>query len=252
MYERLHLLNRKKNTRGLFSSKSSVNDISINTNDDMSQNFTENGDNFSENEHLKKARKSSCFQINNKNIENNKVIKEKIKYKLKVLLDKLVDTEGFIDLERALIILPYRVKYTYSFLQCLKYLNTKVLIRGMRKFLFKIEGDNSKYAFKKMQLLIYKIILKFNMLYYYISDETISKINEISKTVETHPQYGKNGILLQMLEKRDDGSEYDDEDDGLTNFLDYNAQKKPTHIFNSGYSGNLSTASYISNSGGSK
>ena len=251
MYERLHLFNRKKNPRGLFSSKSSVNDISINTNDDMSQNFTENGDNFSENEHLKKARKSSCFQINNKNIEN-KVIKEKIKYKLKVLLDKLVDTEGFIDLERALIILPYRVKYTYSFLQCLKYLNTKVLIRGMRKFLFKIEGDNSKYAFKKMQLLIYKIILKFNMLYYYLSEETILKINEKTKTVETHPQFGKNGILLQMLEKRDDGSEYDDEDDGLTNFLDYNAQKKPTHIFNSGYSGNLSTASYISNSGGSK
>jgi hypothetical protein len=251
MYERFHLFNRKKNIKGPFSSKNSVDDISLNTNDDISQNYTVNGDNYSEDEHLKKGGKKNLFSQSNRNLDN-KIIKESIKYKFKVLLDKLVDTEGFIDLERALIILPYKVKYTNSFFQCLKYLNTKVLIRGMRKFLFKIEGDNSKYAFKKMQLLIYKIILKFNMLYYYLSEETILKINEKTKTVETHPQFGKNGILLQMLEKRDDGSEYDDEDDGLTNFLDYNAQKKPTHIFNSGYSGNLSTASYISNSGGSK
>ena len=251
MYERFHLFNRKKNIKGLFSSKNSVDDISLNTNDDISPNYTVNGDIYSEDEHLKKGGKKNLFSQSNRNLDN-KIIKESIKYKFKVLLDKLVDTEGFIDLERALIILPYKVKYTNSFFQCLKYLNTKVLIRGMRKFLFKIEGDNSKYAFKKMQLLIYKIMLKFNMLYYYLSDESILKINEITKLVESHPQYGKNGILLQMLEKRDDGSEYEDEDNGLTNFFDYNAKKKSTTAFNSRYSGNLSTASYITNSGGSK
>ena len=176
------------------------------------------------------------------------MFKETIKFKFKVLLDKLVDTEGFIDLERALIILPYRVKYSDDYLQCLKYFNIKVLIRGMRKFLFKIEGDNSKYAFKKMQLLIYKIILKFNMIYHYLSEETIIKINEITKLVECHPQYGKNGMLIQMLEKRDDGSEYDDEDEGITN-IELNYQRKSA--FNSIYSG-VTTTSNNSNSGGSK
>ena len=247
MYEKLHLINKRNNNKGLFSSKNSVSDISINTIEDLSPNLTVSGDNISEGEHSRKGKKNIFHQYKN-NIIEKKMFKETIKFKFKVLLDKLVDTEGFIDLERALIILPYRVKYSNDFLQCLRYFNIKVLIRGMRKFLFKIEGDNSKYAFKKMQLLIYKIMLKFNMIYHYLCEDTIIKINEITKIVECHPQYGKNGMLIQMLEKRDDGSEYDDEDEGITN-IEFNYQKKTA--FNSRYSG-LSTTSNNSNSGGSK
>ena len=247
MYEKLHLINKRNNNKGLFSSKNSVTDISINTIEDLSPNLTVSGDNISEDEHSRKGKKNIFHQYKN-NIIEKKMFKETIKFKFKVLLDKLVDTEGFIDLERALIILPYRVKYSHDYLQCLKYFNIKVLIRGMRKFLFKIEGDNSKYAFKKMQLLIYKIILKFNMIYHYLSEETIIKINEITKLVECHPQYGKNGMLIQMLEKRDDGSEYDDEDEGITN-IELNYQRKSA--FNSIYSG-VTTTSNNSNSGGSK
>ena len=247
MYEKLHLINKKINTKVLFSSKNSINDLSINTIEDISPNLTVSGDYISEDEHSRKGKKNIFHQYKN-NIIEKKMFKETIKFKFKVLLDKLVDTEGFIDLERALIILPYRVKYSNDFLQCLRYFNIKVLIRGMRKFLFKIEGDNSKYAFKKMQLLIYKIILKFNMIYHYLSEETIIKINEITKLVECHPQYGKNGMLIQMLEKRDDGSEYDDEDEGITN-IELNYQRKSA--FNSIYSG-VTTTSNNSNSGGSK
>ena len=247
MYEKLHLINKKINTKVLFSSKNSINDLSINTIEDISPNLTVSGDYISEDEHSRKGKKNIFIQEKNNNIEK-KIFKETIKFKFKVLLDKLVDTEGFIDLERALIILPYRVKYSNDFLQCLRYFNIKVLIRGMRKFLFKIEGDNSKYAFKKMQLLIYKIMLKFNMIYHYLCEDTIIKINEITKIVECHPQYGKNGMLIQMLEKRDDGSEYDDEDEGITN-IEFNYQKKSA--FNSIYSG-VSTTSNNSNSGGSK
>ena len=248
IYEKLHLINKKNHTKGLFSSKNSVNDISINTIEDTSPNLTVAGDIISEDDHLKKGKKNIFLRYKNNNNIEKKRLKENIKLKFKVLLDKLVDTEGFIDLERALIILPYRVKYSHDYLQCLKYFNIKVLIRGMRKFLFKIEGGNLKYAFKKMQLLIYKIMLKFNMIYHYLSEETIIKINEITKMVECHPQYGKNGMLIQMLEKRDDGSEYDDEDEGITN-IEFNYQKKTA--FNSRFSG-LSTTSNNSNSGGSK
>ena len=127
----------------------------------------------------------------------------------------------------------------------------KVIIRGMRKFLFKIEGNNSKYAFKKMQLLIYKIMLKFNLIYYYLSDETITKIKEISNNVNSHPQFGKNGIISQMFEKRDDESEYDDEGEGINSFERY-SHKKYISPFETKFSGNLSNNSNQSNSKDSK
>ena len=206
------------------------------------------GEEFSPSDRRNNNRKSVFWTFfNNKSLLDKKLLKEAVKNNFRTLLDKLVDTDGFIDLDRALILLPYQVKYSESFLKSLKYLNLKVIIRGMRKFLFKIEGDNSKYAYKKMQFLIYKIMLKFNMLYNYLSDETILKVKEIAKNMNSHPQFGKNGMLIQMFEKRDDESEYDDEGEGI-NSLD----RAKKCMFNCKYSGNLSSNSNNSNSKESK
>ena len=248
LYEKLHLFKKSRKTKILVSNKNSAseNDNSINNNSEEN--------NLSElNSSTDNKRKSVffLFNTNNKNILDKRLLKEALKNNFRILLDKLVDTEGFIDLERALIILPYKVIYSENFLKSLKYLNVKVIIRGIRKFLFKIEGNNSKYAFKKMQLLIYKIMLKFNLMYYYLSDETIMKIKEISKNVNSHPQFGKNGIISQMFEKRDDESEYDDEGEGITSFERY-SHKKYISPFETKFSGNLSNNSNQSNSKDSK
>ena len=90
-------------------------------------------------------------------------------------------------------------------------------------------------------------MLKFNMLYNYLSDETILKVKEIAKNMNSHPQFGKNGMLIQMFEKRDDESEYDDEGEGI-NSLD----RAKKCMFNCKYSGNLSSNSNNSNSKESK
>ena len=247
IYERLHLFNKSKKLRKLLSNKNTLFDLSGNNLPDYSiSNMS--GEEFSPSERRNNNRKSVFWTFfNNKSLLDKKLLKEAVKNNFRTLLDKLVDTDGFIDLDRALILLPYQVKYSESFLKSLKYLNLKVIIRGMRKFLFKIEGDNSKYAYKKMQFLIYKIMLKFNMLYNYLSDETILKVKEIAKNMNSHPQFGKNGMLIQMFEKRDDESEYDDEGEGI-NSLD----RAKKCMFNCKYSGNLSSNSNNSNSKESK
>ena len=94
-------------------------------------------------------------------------------------------------------------------------------------------------------------MLKFNLMYYYLSDETIMKIKEISKNVNSHPQFGKNGIISQMFEKRDDESEYNDEGEGINSFERY-SHKKYISPFETKFSGNLSNNSNQSNSKDSK
>ena len=247
MYDRLHLFNKSKKLRKLLSNKNSLYDLSGYIGQDY--NFSNmSGEENTSSDRRNNNRKSVFWSFfNNKTLLDKKLLREAVKNNFRTLLDKLVDTEGFIDLERALILLPYKVKYSESFLKSLKYLNLKVIIRGMRKFMFKIEGDNSKYSYKKMQFLIYKIMIKFNMLYNYLSDETILKVKEIAKNVDSHPQFGKNGILIQMFEKRDDESEYDDEGEGI-NSLD----RSKKYIMKYKYSGNVSSNSNQSNSRESK
>ena len=248
IYEKLHLFNKSKRLRALLPNKNYFFDLSGNNLQDYIYSNNMSGEENSTDEIRNNNRKSVFWTFfNNKTLLDKKLLKEAVKKNFRTLLDKLVDTEGFIDLERALIILPYKVKYSESFLKSLKYFNLKVIIRGMRKFMFKIGGDNSKYTYKKMQFLIYKIMLKFNMIYYYLSDETLLGVKEITRNVNSHPQFTKNGILTQLFEKRDDESEYDDEGEGL-NSLDI-AKK---YIVNTKLSGNLSTNSNLSNSRDSK
>ena len=133
-------------------------------------------------------------------------------------MDKLADIEGNIDLERALTILPYRVKYSENFLKFLKFLNIRVLIRGIRKLLFKNERVNPNYYFKKVQILIYKIMIKFFILYHYLNENDLYKIQEEGFVINNNPQFQRNGNLMMIFEKRDDESEYDDEGDDFLAF----------------------------------
>ena len=67
--------------------------------------------------------------MSNRSDVDKKEIQEIMKGTFRDLLDKIVDTEGFVDIERALTILCYRAKYSQKYYNSLKYYNAKVLIK---------------------------------------------------------------------------------------------------------------------------
>ena len=215
IYERLNLVKKKKlhDVSSDSDNKSSRSHSISNMN--LTRTNSYNQDSFTIESELGRAKR-----IENGGIINleNKYLKESFKIKFRSLLDKLADIEGNIDLERALTILPYRVKYSENFLKFLKFLNIRVLIRGIRKLLFKNERVNPNYYFKKVQILIYKIMIKFFILYHYLNENELYKIQEEGFVINNNPQFQRNGNLMMIFEKRDDESEYDDEGDDFLAF----------------------------------
>ena len=59
------------------------------------------------------------------------------------IIDKFVDPEGVIDIDKTLNLLPDRATYDNDFIQNLNYFNIRTLIRGIRKYYFNLEMNNS-------------------------------------------------------------------------------------------------------------
>ena len=181
-----------------------------------------------------------AISYSNRSEGEKKEIQEIMKETFREILDKIVDTEGFVDIERALTILSYRVKYTSSYLNSLKFYNVRVIIRGMRKFLFKNQQNNGVYSFQKLRLLVYKLIIKFQLLYHYLSDEAKAKIKEVFSSINELPQFEKINEALLEYEKRDNDSEFDDGEE-IPSFNLY--EQKRISDLSKNYSGNFSTNS---------
>ena len=198
---------------------------------------------------LKKEKESNSsseksFKINQKNEENNNTnkdiynennninqfsivdstqneknqIQEEMKFNFRKIIDKIVDPEGFIDIDRTLSILPEQVKYSENIIHNLEYLSVRAMIRGVTKFEFLNAMDNPIYSFKKLQLLIFKLIIKFKIIYSILPDNILKTINEKFIKVNERKQYEKTPIILQKYEERDDISEYDDEEEYVREF----------------------------------
>lgn len=154
-------------------------------------------------------RHSNVFFDNEKKQKN--ILQEEMKFNFRKLIDKIVDPEGFIDIERTLLILPERTRYSKDFIQNLKFLNVRVFIRGLTKYLFLNAITNPVYSYKKLQLLMFKILLKFKMIYTYLPEAALLKINHDFTKIDENPLFEKTTEALQKYEDRDDVSEYDDE-----------------------------------------
>ena len=139
------------------------------------------------------------------------IIQETMKFNFRKMIDKIVDPEGFIDIERTLLILPDRVKYSHNFIKNLQYLNVRVYIRGLTKYFFLNAITNPVFAFKKLQLLMFKLLIKYKMIYSFLPEATLLKINQKFTSIDDNPLYEKTPEALQKYEERDDVSEYDDE-----------------------------------------
>ena len=87
--------------------------------------------------------------------------------------------------------------------------------------------DNPIYSFKKLQLLIYKLIIKFKMIYSIIPENTLKQINEKFSLVNDKKKFEKSPEALQKYEEKDDVSEYDD---GGEYIRDYDSKEENTTI----------------------
>jgi len=142
-------------------------------------------------------------------IKKNKFLNHAVKV-FKILIYKLSNPEGYIDIERALAILPYRVKYSKEYLNSLYYLNLRALIKGFRKFLFINEKNNFIFSFKKLQLIVYKLIIKMELMFIYFPKEIKENVNNHFYSLNNEFNDYKK-IFYKMFEKKEQESEYNDE-----------------------------------------
>jgi hypothetical protein len=127
------------------------------------------------------------------------------------IIDKFVDPEGVIDIERALNMLPDRAIYDNDFILNLEYFNVRILIRGIRKYYFSLEMDNPLFSFNKVNLMIYKLMMKIRMINHYIPELNLKRIKTELENLNELNKFAKTAEAFQKYEEKDIMSDYDDE-----------------------------------------
>ena len=151
--------------------------------------------------------------INTNNPVSNSMSAEKNK-SYRILLDKFVDKDRLIDVDRTLILLPARVKYTSHFMETLHYSNMRVILRGLRKFYFMSSVNNPIYSFKKLQQIYNKIMIKLRFIYRYIPNSADEFINQRLNEINQMEKYHKSFTNLRRMEEDDELSDYDGDEVG--------------------------------------
>ena len=126
-------------------------------------------------------------------------------------IDKFVDPEGIIDIDRALYLLPDRSTYDNDFIQNLEYFNIRTLIRGIRKYYFNLEMDNPFYSYNKGNLMIYRLMVKIKMIYHFLLEKNLKKITSDFENLNDMNKFAKTAEAFQKYEEKDIMSDYDDE-----------------------------------------
>ena len=127
------------------------------------------------------------------------------------IIDKFVDPEGIIDIDRALSLLPDRAIYDNDFISNLEYFNIRTLIRGIRKYYFSLEMDNPSFSFNRGNLMIYKLMLKIGMINKYLQEQILKKIKNDLENLNELNKFAKTAEAFQKYEEKDIMSDYDDE-----------------------------------------
>ena len=126
-------------------------------------------------------------------------------------IDKFVDPEGIIDIDRTLNLLPDKASYDNEFILNFEYFNLRTLIRGIRKYYFNLEKDNPFYSINKGNLMIYRLMIKIKMIYYYLLEKQIKKMKSEFDNLNDMNRFAKNAEVFQKYEDKDIMSDYDDE-----------------------------------------
>ena len=90
-------------------------------------------------------------------------------------------------------------------------MNTRFILRGLRNFFFINAVNNPIYSYKKLQHMIYKILIKFKMIFNYIPETTLDKIKNEYKEINKNEIFLKSFENLRKMEEADELSDYDDQ-----------------------------------------
>ncbi len=127
------------------------------------------------------------------------------------IIDKFVDPEGNIDLDRALSLLPDRAIYDNDFIQNLEYFNIRTLIRGIRKYYFSLEMDNPSFSFNRGNLMVYRLMMKIKMINNFLNEQLFKKMKNELENLNDNNKFAKTAEAFQKYEEKDIMSDYDDE-----------------------------------------
>jgi len=129
---------------------------------------------------------------------------------MKNLINKIIDDERYIDIDRTLLILPYKVIYNENFFENLYYMNLRIYLKGIRKYFFNNNIFNQVYSYKKIIFLIYKLLIKFKLIYYFLPNDTLNNIKHTFKMINDSQNFSKNFEIFRKFEQKDVQSDYVD------------------------------------------
>ena len=95
---------------------------------------------------------------------NVKLSKLETVISIRYLCSKVADNDKIINIERALEILPYRVRLSSNYLKTMNYLDMKFVLKGLRSFFFDNALNNPSFSYKKLQQILVKIALKIKII----------------------------------------------------------------------------------------
>ena len=218
-----HKNNKKKNNKKESTRKKSdivnlgVQQITKNSQNKqiISMNMNINGSENDDYHYLGNMSKDNSTMVLQKKISSIEAAKMQMSFhlikSLWKIIDKFVDPEGIIDIERALNLLPDRAIYDNDFIANLEYFNVRILIRGIRKYYFSLEMDNPLFSFNKVNLLIYRLMTKIGMINHYIPEMNLKKIQTELENLNDLNKFAKTAEAFQKYEEKDIMSDYDDE-----------------------------------------
>ena len=109
----------------------------------------------------------------------------KVEKKLKFLIKKICNSDGFIDIDLALEIFINRSAFNEDFLVSMYYYGMNFLEKGINKYNFQANTENTFLSFKKVKNLIMKLDLKVGILLHQVNFEkgkiNVEKLKEIQR-----------------------------------------------------------------------
>ena len=88
----------------------------------------------------------------------------------------------------------------------------RFLLSGLRHYHFLNETSNPIYIYKRLQQMLYKVIIKLNLLNKFISENDKQNLNtKFENMNNNNKEFKKNYEAFKQLEKQDELSDYDDQ-----------------------------------------
>ena len=95
----------------------------------------------------------------------------------------------------------------------LNYINIRIFQRGITKYFFRGQIFNQVYSYKKLQLLVRKLLIKFKLIYHYVPKDIQEIIQYKFSTINREEKFSKSAQAFLVQEQNEDVSEYDDTQD---------------------------------------